>query len=142
MSTSPHPASSLEQNRKIALRWFEEVWNQGQRQTIFELFPKHGVLHDGSTVFHGPDEFCRFYDTLRAEFSQFRVTPIVTLAEGDLVCLHWSASLRHTATSKPIHITGTSIVRVQDGVFAEAWQNWDSAGLVAQLTGAPSTPFL
>jgi len=133
MSSASQPLSTQEQNKHLVLRWFEEVWNQGRRETIFELFPADAVLHDGETNFRGPEEFCRFYDTLRSQFSDFRITPIVTLAEGDLACLHWRDDFRHTATAQPIQVTGTSVVRVENGRLTEAWQNWDAASLNAQL---------
>jgi predicted SnoaL-like aldol condensation-catalyzing enzyme len=133
MSSTPHSVSVLEHNKQLVIRWFEEVWNQGRRETIFELFSPNAVLHDGANHFHGPEEFIRFHDALRAQFSDFRITPVVALAEGDLACVHWSASFRHTATSKSLQISGTSIVRIENGQFKEAWQNWDAAGLSAQL---------
>jgi predicted SnoaL-like aldol condensation-catalyzing enzyme len=135
MSSAAQPISTPEQNKQLVLRWFDEVWNQGRRETIFELFPEGSHLYDGAAKLSGPDEFCRFYDGLRADFSDFRFSPIVSLAEGDLVGVHWSAEFRQTATGKPVKITGTSLVRVQNGVFTEAWQNWDAAGLASQLNG-------
>jgi SnoaL-like domain len=135
MSSAPQSLTALEQNKLLVLRWFEEVWNQSRQETIFELFPEGCTLHDGATHLHGPNEFLRFYEVLRAQFSDFHISPVVSLAEGHLVCVHWSASFRHTATSKPMHITGTSVVHVEGGHFAEAWQNWDAAGLFTQLTG-------
>jgi predicted SnoaL-like aldol condensation-catalyzing enzyme len=132
MSTA-QPQTTTEQNKQLILRWFDEVWNQGRRETIYDLFAPDAVLHDGATNFHGPDEFCRFYDALRAQLSDFRVTPIVSLAEGDLVCLHWSVAARQTSSGKPLQITGTSVVRIHDGRFVEAWQNWDQASQAAQL---------
>jgi predicted SnoaL-like aldol condensation-catalyzing enzyme len=135
MSSTPQSLTALEQNKLLVLRWFEEVWNQGRTETIHELFPEGSILHDGATTLRGPDEFLRFHDALRAQFSNFRITPIISLAEGDRVCLHWTAAFRHTPTSKPMQITGTSVVRIKDGHFAEAWQNWDAASLHTQLTG-------
>jgi predicted SnoaL-like aldol condensation-catalyzing enzyme len=132
MST-PKTQTISEQNKQVLLRWFEEVWNDGRRETIHELFAPEAILHDGQASYRGPDEFCRFYDSLRSQFSDFRIQPIASLAEGDLVCLHWSAAFRHTPSGKQIQITGTSVVRVQDGRFIEAWQNWDQADLAAQL---------
>jgi predicted SnoaL-like aldol condensation-catalyzing enzyme len=82
--TAPQPQSISEQNKALVHRWFEEVWNQGRRETIHELFAEEGVLHDGSKTYHGPDEFVRFYDQLRSEFTDFRVAPSVSLSEGDL----------------------------------------------------------
>lgn len=96
-------------------RWLDEVWNPG------------------------PEEFGRFHDSLRAQFSDFKITPVISLAEGDLACVHWSCCMIHTATQKPLQLTGTSVVRVENGRFAEAWQNWDAAHLHAQLTGTTSS---
>jgi predicted SnoaL-like aldol condensation-catalyzing enzyme len=137
MSSAAQPISTLEKNKQLLLRWFDEVWNQGRRETIFELFPD-GILHDGSTRLSGPEPFCSFYDALHAQFSDFQFSPVVSLAEGDLVCLHWSVAFRHTASGKTLNVTGTTIVRVENGVFAEAWQNWDAASLGAQLSDQPS----
>jgi len=136
------PFSALDQNKQLVIRWFEEVWNQGRRETIHELFAPEGELHDGAATYRGPQEFMRFYEGLRSQFSDFRVTPLLALAEGDLACVHWSAAFRHAPTDKPLQITGTSIVRVRNGQFVEAWQNWDAAGLAAQLTGNPVASFL
>jgi predicted SnoaL-like aldol condensation-catalyzing enzyme len=134
MST-PQLQTTAEQNKQFMVRWFEEVWNQGRRETIHELFAEKGVLHDGDTIYRGPDEFCRFYDAFRSQFSDFHATHVVSLAEGDLACLHWSIAFRHKATDKALQVTGTSVVRFQNGQLIEGWQNWDAASLSAQLPG-------
>jgi len=85
MSASPQSITTLEQNKQLAVRWFEEVWNQGNRDAIAKLFAPDGVLYDGSTVIRGPAEFEAFYDRLRAQFSDFRISPVILVAEGDLV---------------------------------------------------------
>jgi predicted SnoaL-like aldol condensation-catalyzing enzyme len=132
--------SSLEQNKQLAIRWFEEIWNRGNRDVIAQLFAPDGVLYDGATIIRGPAEFEHFYDRLRAQFSEIKISPVLVLAEGDLICVHWFSEVKHTAIGKSAHITGTSIVRIKDGRFVEAWQNWDAAGLAAQLSGQPMTP--
>jgi predicted SnoaL-like aldol condensation-catalyzing enzyme len=139
MSAS-QPVSNLDQNKRLVVRWFHEVWNQGRRDTIAELLAPDGVIYDGPTAIRGPAEFEAFYDRLRAQFSDFHISPVLVLAEGDLACIHWNSSLKHTASSKPAHITGTSIVRIKDGRFVEGWQNWDAAGLAAQLSDEPPKP--
>jgi predicted SnoaL-like aldol condensation-catalyzing enzyme len=122
-----------EQNRGLVWRWFEEVWNQGRRETIQELFAPECVLHDGSKDYRGPEEFTRFHEALRSEFSDFHVAPIISLCEGNLACMHWSVDCKHTASGKPVHLTGMSVVRIKDGQFMEAWQNWDAAGVEKQI---------
>ena len=133
MSAS-QPLSGVDLNKHLVVRWFEEVWNQGRRETIFELLAPNGVLHDGDTDIHGPEQFATsFYDRMRADFTNFHVAPGTTLAENDLVSLRWTAECHHKATGKITTITGISIVRVKDGQFVEAWQNWDETALAEQL---------
>ena len=136
-ASQPVPATTLEQNKQLVVRWFEEVWNQGHRDAICAMLAPDCVIYDGATAIRGPAEFERFYDNLRAQFSNFRIAPIAILAEGDLACIHWFCSSKHNASGKSTEITGTSVVRVKNGRFVEAWQNWDQAGLVAQLSDQP-----
>ena len=135
MSSASQPLTATEQNKLLVIRWFDEVWNHGRRETIFELLLESAIVHDGAEQYHGPQEFARFHDSLRSQFSNFKITPIISLAEGDHACVHWSCSMIHAATQKALHLTGTSVVRIENGRFAEAWQNWDAAHLYAQLTG-------
>jgi predicted SnoaL-like aldol condensation-catalyzing enzyme len=137
VSSAPQPLTATEQNKLLVIRWFDEVWNHGRRETIFELLSESAILHDGAEQYRGPEEFACFHDSLRSQFSNFKITPIISLAEGDHACVHWSCSMIHTATQKALQLTGTSVVRIENGRFVEAWQNWDAAYLYAQLTGRP-----
>lgn len=134
MSTAGQSLSLLERNKRLVVRWFEEVWNKGNRGTIPELLHENSVIHDGARDMRGPGDFFAFYDDLHAQFTDFHITLVVVLAEDDLVCTHWSADFRHKESGNPIHITGTSVVRIDAGRFVEAWQNWDAAALQAQLS--------
>jgi steroid delta-isomerase-like uncharacterized protein len=131
-----------DENTRVIVRWFEEVWNQGRREVIDEMLAPDCVIHDGPTAIQGPEEFKLFYDRMRAAFSDMRVTPHHGFSAGGYACLRWSVTMRHTgdnlgipATGKAGETTGMCIVRLVDGRFAEAWQNWDMLGLMQQLTG-------
>src|ERR1700732_80706 len=128
-------ADQQEEQKNMVVRWFEEVWNQGRREVIDEMFPTDCVLHDGRADYRGPEEFKRFHDGLQAQLSEIRVTPLQAISEGDLVCVRWSATAKQTGTGKPLEVTGMSIVRFKDGRFFEARQSWDMHGLVEQLEG-------
>lgn len=132
MSAS-QPLSPLEFNKHLVVRWFEEVWNQSRREVIFELLSPDCVIHDGANKIRGHDAFAAFHDQLRLDFDDFRITPGVALAEGDLASLRWTVNARHKASGKRTEMTGISIVRIKDGKFVEAWQNWDQASMAAQL---------
>ena len=134
MSSAPVPLSTTEQNKHLVHRWFEEVWNQGRREAIPELFAPDCVLHDGNVRIRGPREFEAFFDALQSRFADTRVTPGIALCDGDLVSLRWTVECRDKSTGKNLSTTGISIVRIKDGRFVEGWQNWDAAGLAAQLS--------
>jgi ketosteroid isomerase-like protein len=134
-------ADQKEAQKKFAARWFEEVWNQSRREAIDEMFPEDGVLHDGRNEYRGPAEFKRFYDALRAQLSDVRVTPLETISEGDMLCMRWSSTAKHSSTGKPLEITGISILRFKDGRLVEAWQNWDQHGFLQQLEDAAPKSF-
>jgi steroid delta-isomerase-like uncharacterized protein len=129
-------------HRKFGEVWFEEVWNKGRREIITELMPPDVVIHDGNDTLRGPAEFEAFFDRLHSAFSEMRVTVHETIAEGDTECYRWTSTMRHTgdglgfpATGKVCRTTGITIVRFGGDKVAEAWQNWDQAGLMHQLQG-------
>src|SRR5262249_6369864 len=130
---SAEAVTTLEHNKQLVRRWFDEVWNQSRRETIFDLFDQECVLHEGHTPIRGPQEFAAFHDRIRDQFDYIRIEPGVAVAEGDLVSIRWNLSAVHKGTGKRTVATGISIARVKDGRFVEAWQNWDEAGVAAQL---------
>jgi len=126
-------ADQQEAQRQFAARWFEEVWNKSRREAIDEMFPEDAVVHDGSAEYRGPAEFKRFYDDLRAQLSDVRVTPLETISEGDMVCMRWSSTARESTSGKHIEVTGISIFHFENGRLVEAWQNCDQHGMLQQL---------
>jgi predicted SnoaL-like aldol condensation-catalyzing enzyme len=134
-------ADQQEAQKQFAARWFEEVWNKSRREAIDEMFPEDCVVHDGSAEYRGPAEFKRFYDALRAQLSDVRVTPLETISEGDMVCMRWSSTARESTSAKHIEVTGISIFRFENGRLVEAWQNWDQHGMLQQLADTAPKSF-
>src|ERR1041384_5270698 len=120
-----------DQNKAMIRRWFEEVWNQGRREVIDEMFGPEIILHDGDVVSKGPEAFKVFFDRMRASVSDIKVTAEEAISEGDLTCLRWSVTMRHSgdgmggvpASGKQLRTTGMTMVRFANGAFSEAWQN-------------------
>jgi predicted ester cyclase len=118
---------------KEFVRWFEEVWNEGKEATIHEMMDANCVIHDGDQDIRGPEEFKLFHAGLRAAFNDFRVVPHHAFSEGEWSCVRWTSSMTHIESGKRVQITGITVAQYRDGRFCEAWQNWDKAGLMAQL---------
>jgi steroid delta-isomerase-like uncharacterized protein len=133
-----------ETNKALAKRWFEEVWNEGRRETIRELLAPEAVIQDGGDAAVGPDGFYPFFDRMHATFSAMHVTIHDAVAEDDKVCVRWSAQVRHTgngigipATNKTLHTTGITVLRIAGGKLVAGWQNWDMLGLMQQIKDEP-----
>lgn len=64
--------STLEANKALVRRWFEEVWNKGRAEAIDEMFAADGVAHglsDGAgNPLKGPADFKPFHETFRGAF--------------------------------------------------------------------------
>ncbi len=127
-------------NKEMVVRWFEEVWNKGNREAIDEMLPAGAVIHDGPVSIVGPEEFKSYFERFQGAFSEIHVTVEELVGEGDLVCYRFSVTMRHTgdslgmpATGKQLNTTGMAMIRFDGGQFAECWQNWDMLGLLEQI---------
>jgi predicted ester cyclase len=139
-----------DQNAKLAVRWFEEVWNENREQTIDELLAPdvviHGLGEDGQPGV-GREEFRRFYRLFRAGLTDIRITVEGVLAHGDETAVRLTLTGRHAgdgfgvrSTGRAILVTGIVWGRWRNGQLVEAWNEFDAAGLMKQIGGADAAP--
>lgn len=133
-----------EENKALLRRWFDEVWNKGNADAIDEMLDAEGIAHglsdDESTPLRGPAGFKPFHDTFRGAFPDIEVVVEDMIAEGDKVVARCSVRGKHTgdhlgiaASNSPVLFTGIAIVRVRDGKFVEAWNNFDFLKMNRQI---------
>ncbi|HVO62088.1 MAG TPA: ester cyclase [Terriglobales bacterium] len=137
------------ENIQIMHRWFEEVWNQGRTETIYELLAAHAVARgqEGAEAeLHGPQEFETFVTKIRSAFPNIKVNIEDIFGVDDKVVIRWSATMTHAgqglgvpATGKPVRSRGISIARIESGKIMEGWDNWDQLGMWQQV-GAFEVP--
>jgi len=127
-----------EANKALAKRWFEEVWNEGRRETIRELLAAEAVIQEGNDASVGPEGFYPFFDCMQATFSDIHVTISDAISEDDKVCVRWLCMVRHTGNgigispaNKTLHTTGhhraTHRRGTVRGVVAELGHAWVDA---------------
>jgi len=136
---------TLEQNKALVQRWFDEVWNKGRADAIDEMMAPDAVVHglsddDMSSTLIGPVGFKPFHETFRGAFPNIQVIVEDLIAEGDKVAVRCSVRGRHTgdhlgvaASRALVEFTGISIVRVKDGKIVEAWNNFDFLKMNRQI---------
>jgi steroid delta-isomerase-like uncharacterized protein len=135
---------SVEENISLMRRWFQEVWNEGRVQTIYDLLDDHirgwGQDQPGVEI-KKPADFEALYNRIHGAFPNQKMTVEDAFGSGDKVVVRWSSVMTHTgdhlgipATHKEVRITGITIARIVNGKIVEGWDNWDQLALAQQLT--------
>ena len=129
-------AASLELNKAITRRVYEEGLNQGRFDVPYRA---DFVGHGGASTFthaQGMAEARGWRDA----FPDLLITIEKQVAENDLVAVHWTARGTNTgtgngipATGRAVQMTGTTLFRLDDGRIAEEWTCANSLGLMRQL---------
>jgi len=137
-----------DQNKALARRDIEEVWNQGKLAFIDELVASNATFHDANVPggkFTGPHGYQQFVEIYRNAFPDVRITIEDQIAEGDKVTTRWTATGTHKGdlmgvkpTNKRATVTGINIDRFQNGKVVESWGNYDMFGMMQQLGVVPS----
>ena len=138
---------SAEENVQIMRRWFQEVWNEGRTETLYELFSPEGVAHGQESAeaeLRGPQEFEGFARKIRGAFSEIQLTVEDVFAADDKGVLRWSGVMKHTgdalgmpSSQQTVRLRGITLVRFAGGKVVESWDNWDQLGMLQQI-GASS----
>jgi steroid delta-isomerase-like uncharacterized protein len=136
--------NTLEENKALIRRWFEEVWNKGHAAAVAEMLAEDAVVHglsdDAAKPLRGPQGFLPFHAQFREAFPSIEVVVEDTIAEGDKVVVrcsvrgkHLGDSLGFPASGAQAEFDGIAIVRVKNGKFVEAWNNFDFMKMYKQL---------
>ncbi len=152
---------STEENKALARRLIEELWEKGNVAAVDELIAPNIVLHfDYPTDVPVPaelqlslEEIKQFHSQWHTTFPDLHCTVELQVAQGDLVVTRWTARGTHTGeyrgltykgippTGKQVTWTTTEIVRLVDSKVVEYWSNDDAVGRLQQI-GALPTPGL
>ena len=134
-----------EQNKTLVRKFYEEVWNLGNADFVFQVFAEDYIRHDlrPTTGLPGPEGQKKIAADFRAAFPDLEWTIDIILAEGDLVTGRWTAKGTNTGqwgsiepTGKKVVFSGVNIFRFANGKVVEIWNHRDDLGLREQL-GAP-----
>lgn len=137
-------ASSEARNTAIMRRWFEEVWNSRRLATVHELLAPTTVIHGLSEAkaVAGPKGFLPFFSEFVGAFPDLHVDVEDVVAQGDQVVARVTLKGTHTGagfgvapTGRAVRTTGIAWAKFENGKVSETWNEFDAAGLFAQLTG-------
>jgi steroid delta-isomerase-like uncharacterized protein len=131
------------QNKMIAYRLLDELWNRENFAVVDELVASDYDGHS-STEFYGPEGAKQFVSEVHKAFPDFRFTIEDQIAEGDKVATRWTARGTHQGefqgvapTGRRITMTGVTVFRMANGKLIDGWTNEDVLGWLQQLGAVP-----
>jgi steroid delta-isomerase-like uncharacterized protein len=133
---------STEENKALARRVLEEMFNKGNLDVADELLATDYVDHDPAMPedIHGPEGFKEYVGAYRSAFSDLHLEIEEQIAEGDLVTTRWTGTGTHDGelagippTGNRVTLPGMEIVRISDGKLVEGWEGYDMMTLMRQL---------
>ncbi|MFN0165090.1 MAG: ester cyclase [Bryobacteraceae bacterium] len=130
-----------ESNKAVALRFVEELFNNGNLAVADEIVTTDYVHHDHPLIpgFRGIEALKDLITTVHATFPDCHYAVQDVIEGGDKVVIRWT--FRGTqkgefiglgATDSLTEATGTTTLRLAGGKVAELWDNWDGLALVRQ----------
>lgn len=129
-------------SREVMETWFRRVWTEEDSTAIEELFIPDGAARGlGGNVLIGPEGFKQFHSALRRLLRDFVVTIDMCVEERNWMSAVCTLRAIARQSGDPIEITGSVMVRIEDGKLIEAYNHWDFLGMFGQLGLLPSNSF-
>lgn len=134
-----------EENKAIAKRIVQEIWNEGNLELADEIIaPDQAdkVSGDGSPV--GPDGFKQAVAGIRSAFPDFCISIDDMISEDDKVALVWTFKGTHNGelmgiapTNREVEFDGIYMYKLKDGKLVERSGKRDMFNLMIQLGVIP-----
>jgi steroid delta-isomerase-like uncharacterized protein len=142
--------STLEQNKEIVQRVFDEFWLAGKTSVLDQLLATDVANHELSKEpVSGRDAYKQwatgFRQVTATGYPDMRIDLDALVGEGDLVAKRWTFRGTHTgdymglpATGRQVVMAGITIYRIAGGQVRETWWNYDALGMMQQLGAIPA----
>jgi predicted ester cyclase len=141
---------SIEENKAVVGRWFTEFWGENFNPDVIDELaaPDIRFAYSLHTPCSGRDEVRAFATKFRAAFPDLAFGPTADLiAEGDYVVGQWIGGGTQTGeafddmpigalpagTGKAMRFTGTTVLKVVDGLIVEEIGLDDGVSVLQQL---------
>jgi steroid delta-isomerase-like uncharacterized protein len=135
-----------EENKAVARRSIEGIWNKGDLAVVDELLASGYVHHvAGAETVRSSEGMGQFVTGFRSAFPDLKFTIDDQIAEGDKVVTRWTGRGTHQGelqgippTGKQVTMTGMTVERIVNGKVVEGWAEFDALGMMQQLGVIPA----
>ncbi|MBL8254078.1 MAG: ester cyclase [Candidatus Competibacter sp.] len=132
-----------EENKNLARRCIEQLWNEGKTELIAELIHPNFIRHherNQDEDIHDLEGFKAWFTQTRRSLSSLQLTIEKILAENDRVMVYlrghgtYKGELKDMAgTDTELTWTSTTLLRIADGKITECWLITDTLGILQRL---------
>jgi predicted ester cyclase len=140
---------SVEDTKAVVVRWFTDFWGSDFDADIIDELAAPDIRFEYSLhkPLRGRDEVCEFALSFREAFPDLGFGATADLIEGDYVVRQWKGGGTHTgpafddlsvgslsrASGRRMEFTGTTVIKVVDGLIAEELGLDDGVTVLKQL---------
>jgi steroid delta-isomerase-like uncharacterized protein len=133
---------SIEHNKQVVRRLFDEVFNQGNLLVIDDIIAVDALGHDAtsSEPRRGIESIRQVAVSFRNAFPDGEYFLDDLVAEGDRVVARWRLVGHHQGvfmgvppTGREVEVSGIIIYRLADRKIAEYWGVFDTLALMRQI---------
>jgi len=137
---------SIEENKALIRRLYEEVWNQHNPEAADEFVAQDVFTRDMLAEYqHGVDGYKHLVGWLHTAFPNLHMDIENMIAEGDEVASFVTLSGTHTGplrdlapTRKQVSVKHSHWYRLANGKVVETWSVRDDLGMMQQMKSAVS----
>ena len=138
--------SAIDGAKELAQRIADEVWTQHKLDVIDEVIASDFVgISPTDGEFRGPAGFRQLVERYISAFPNATMRITESVAEGDMIASHWTATGTHTGelmgiapTGRDVTVEGTQFDRIRDGKIVESHGLFDALGLLQQIGAVPA----
>lgn len=137
---------TTQENESIVTRFADNVWNDGNLDTLEELAATDISAHfSGVGEIEGREAYGDAVQLYRSAFPDFTVEIDEMLSVDDTVVIRYTVYGTHegelmgvSPTGTDVEIGGITIVRLEDGMVVEEWNQGDMLGMLQQIGAVPT----
>ena len=146
MTVAGETTSTIEQNKAVIRRIFDEIINEGNLDLADELLTPDTDVHvPFEDPGDGPQALKKIVGGLRDGFPDLHLEIDEIIGEGDLVAVSWHSTRQtHTGsyrglppTGRAVSISGIDMMRLKDGRVSMFAMHLDELGAVRQMGVVP-----
>ncbi|HEX9161823.1 MAG TPA: ester cyclase [Thermoanaerobaculia bacterium] len=139
-TTARADLATIERNKAVARRVFDEIFNQKRLQAAEEIYAPDFINHGLHRQLSLAEDQAYARSEVKA-FPDLKITVDAMVAEGDYVTVLWTFRGTHTEwgygglppTGTRVEMRGITIWRVTDGKLHDEWTSFNALGAYMQV---------